>query len=284
MAHTTGAGSIYARILVALDGSDYSKAAVDYACDLADDGDRVTGIAVVDLPGIDRFVGPTPAGAGRAAAALEDDLLASARAKAESVLADFTATCEARGVAYALHAETGKPFEEILEASKYHDVIVIGQRTSFCYGARDETGDTLHRVLERGLTPVVAMPTECRDIGKVLVAYDGSLQSARAVQMFLMLGVWAHCETTIMTVSDDPAHGDHLLAAMQDYFASYAVEASVVRAEGRPSNSILDQVERTGADLLVMGAYGQKRLASFFVGSTTKAVVEDAAIPVFLYH
>lgn len=114
--------------------------------------------------------------------------------------------------------------------------------------------------------------------------YDGSLQSARAIQMFLMLRVWAHCETTIMTVSDDPTDGDGLLAAMQEYFASYAVEAAVVRAEGRPSDAILDQVQRTGADLLVMGAYGQKRLASFFLGSTTKAVVEDAGIPVFLYH
>lgn len=284
MAPTGRAESIYARILVALDGSDYSRTAVGYACDLATDADRVTGIAVVDLPGIERFVGPAPAGAGRAAATLTDDLLVQTQAKAEEALAEFAATCQARGVRHAVYAGTGKPFEEIIEASKYHDVIIIGHRTAFRYGAGEETGDTLHRILERGLTPVVALPAEPRDIRNVLVAYDGSLQSARAIQMFLMLGIWARCDTTILTVSDDPAEGDRLLTDMQDYFASYAVDAAVVRATGRPADAILDQIARTEADLLVMGAYGQKRLASFFVGSVTKAIVEDARIPVFLYH
>ncbi|MBT5710112.1 universal stress protein, partial [Candidatus Poribacteria bacterium] len=166
MVPTSRTESIYARILVGLDGSDYSRTAVDYACKLASANDVVTGIAVVDLPGIERFVGPTPAGAGRSAAALEQTLLAETQAKAEQVLTEFAATCEARGVAHTIHAETGKPFEEIIEASKYHDVIVIGQRTAFRYGAEEETGDTLNRILEHGLTPVVALPAEPRDIRK----------------------------------------------------------------------------------------------------------------------
>jgi nucleotide-binding universal stress UspA family protein len=276
--------SIYARILVGLDGSDYSRTAVDYACQLASDNDRVTGIAIVDLPGIERFVGPTPAGAGRSAAALEETLLTDTQAKAQQVLADFAATCAARGVAHAVHAETGKPFEEIIEASKYHDVIVIGQRTAFRYGAEEETGDTLHRILERGLTPVVALPEEPRDIRKVLVTYDDSLQSARAIQMFLMLGIWDHCETTIISVTDDAEDGDRLLESCRDYFASYGVQADAVRAEGRPSAAILDHIRENGTDLLVMGAYGRNRLTNFFVGSTTRAIVQDAGIPIFLYH
>jgi len=89
MAPTSLTESIYARILVGLDGSEYSDTAVGFACDLASDADLVTGIAVVDLPGIERFIGPTPAGAGRSGAALENQLIEETQSKAENVLSRF---------------------------------------------------------------------------------------------------------------------------------------------------------------------------------------------------
>ncbi|MBT5710357.1 universal stress protein, partial [Candidatus Poribacteria bacterium] len=115
-------------------------------------------------------------------------------------------------------------------------------------------------------------------------AYDDSLQSARAIQMFLMLGIWDECETTLITVTDDADDGDRLLESLRDYCASYGVPANVVRAEGRPSAAILGHIRENDTDLLVMGAYGRNRLTNFFVGSTTKATVQDAGIPIFLYH
>ena len=138
--------------------------------------------------------------------------------------------------------------------------------------------------MERGLTPVVALPKEPRDVGKVLVAYDGSLQSARAIQMYLMLGVWDECETTLITVNDDADAGAELLDDMRGYFASYGVDADTVVSSGGPTDAILAHLRESRADLLVMGAYGRNRLTTFFVGSTTRAVVHDAGVPVFLYH
>ena len=185
---------------------------------------------------------------------------------------------------HAVHAETGKPFEEIIQASKVHDIIVIGQRTSFRSGSGEETVDTLHRIMERGLTPVVALPKEPRDVRHVIVTYDGSLQSARAIQMYLMLGVWDDCQTALLTVNDDADEGAELLDSMRGYFASYGVDADTVVAPGNPRDSILSQAREREADLLVIGAYGRNRLTSFFVGSTARAIVADAGIPLFLYH
>jgi nucleotide-binding universal stress UspA family protein len=47
---------------------------------------------------------------------------------------------------------------------------------------------------------------------------------------------------------------------------------------------ILETVQMRDAGLLVMGAYGQPVLREFFLGSTTRTILEKCPVPVFLYH
>ena len=50
----------FAEILVCLDGSSYSQAAVEYAAQIAlEHNASLTGIGVIDLPGIQRSIGIT---------------------------------------------------------------------------------------------------------------------------------------------------------------------------------------------------------------------------------
>ena len=56
----------FAEILVCLDGSKYSQAAVEYATRIAvKHNASLTGVGVIDLPGILRASGPAPVGAMR---------------------------------------------------------------------------------------------------------------------------------------------------------------------------------------------------------------------------
>ena len=43
-------------------------------------------------------------------------------------------------------------------------------------------------------------------------------------------------------------------------------------------------VERTGIDLLVMGAYGHSRVRSLIIGSTTTEMIRACKIPVLLFR
>ena len=66
---------------------------------------------------------------------------------------------------------------------------MIGQKAFFRYNVADEPEDTLGRILMRGLTAVLAVPDQVREIKKVLVAYDDSVQAAKTIQMSLLLGI-----------------------------------------------------------------------------------------------
>ena len=285
MAQTSASDSSFAKILLGLDGSSYARAATEYACRIASEHHAaITGIAVIDLPGIERAAGPAPIGAQQYAVRTEQRIIKQTREKAGEILRSFGEACQSREIDYVVHTDTGSPFREIIEESKFHDLIVIGQETFFRHDVKHESGDTLRRVLKHGLTAVFAVPDQFRKIRKVVVSYDNSVQAAKAVQMFLLLGIWNSCDITLLHVNSNLKRGNDLLSRLSDYFESYGVTPERVCLRGKPEPTILSYVHENEVDLLVMGAYGSRGVADFFLGSVTKALIDKANIPLFLYH
>ena len=59
--------------------------------------------------------------------------------------------------------------------------------------------------------------------------------------------------------------------------------ARLEKAEpGHPDEAIVSVVERTDADLLVMGAYGHSRIRNLIIGSTTTALLRACTVPVLV--
>ena len=274
----------FSKILLGLDGSPYAQAAIEYACQLALAHDAViTGVAIIDLPGIKSASGPVPIGASHYDVQLEEQQLEETEEKAKAILENFARICEERQVKTVLHADTGRPFSEIIEESKFHDFIIMGKRTFFEYTA-NETYGTLEQVLKNGLAPVLAVPDSTRKIEKVLVAYDNSAPASKAVHMFLLLGIWNACDITLLTVNNNAEAGQKLLANLRDFFGSYGIEPNLVTQSGHPDEVVKSYIAENDIDMLVMGAYGRKSVREFFVGSVTQHLIQETTIPLFLYH
>lgn len=274
----------FSKILLGLDGSPYAQAAIEYACQLALAHDAsITGVAIIDLPGIQSSSGPVPLGGAHYDVQLEDQQLKEAAEKAKGILDDFARISEERQINAILHADTGKPFSEIIEESKFHDFIVMGKRTFFEYTA-NETYGTLERVLKNGLAPVLAVPDSVRKIEKVLVAYDNSAPASKAVHMFLLLGIWNACDITLITANNDAGAGQALLENLAGFFESYGIKPNLVTQSGHPDTVVKSYIAENEIDMLVMGSYGRKSVREFFVGSVTKHLIQETTIPLFLYH
>ena len=276
--------SDFSKILLGLDGSAYAQAAIEYACQLAlSHHATITGVAIIDQPGIQSSSGPIPIGGAHYEVQLEEQLLKETEEKAKAILEDFARICDDRQINAILHADTGSPFSEIIEESKFHDFIVIGKRTFFEYNA-NETYGTLERILKNGLTPVLAVPDAVRPIEKVLVAYDNSVPASKAVHMFLLLGIWNACDITLLTVNDDAQAAQQLLESLANFFESYGIQPNLVTRSGHPDAAVKSYIAENDIDMLVMGAYGRKSIREFFVGSVTQHLIQETTIPLFLYH
>ena len=276
--------SRFSKILLGLDGSPYAQAAIEYACQLAlNHNASITGVAIINRPGIQSSSGPIPIGGAHYEVQLEEQLLEATEQKAKAILNDFARICDDRKINAVLHADTGSPFSEIIEESKFHDFIVIGKRTFFEYDA-NETYGTLERILKNGLIPVLAVPDSVREIKKVLVAYDNSIPASKVVHMFLLLGIWNACDITLLTVNDSAQAAQELLGNLGGFFESYGIKPSLATRSGPPDTAVKSYIAENDIDMLAMGAYGRKSVRKFFVGSVTQHLIQETDIPLFLYH
>ena len=88
----------FGEILVCLDGSSYSQAAVEYATQIAlEHKASLTGIGVIDLRGLQRSSGPAPIGAMHYDRLADQQQFQETRETVAGVLKDFGQTCQERG-------------------------------------------------------------------------------------------------------------------------------------------------------------------------------------------
>ena len=117
----------------------------------------------------------------------------------------------------------------------------------------------------------------------IAVAWNGSTEAARAVTMAMPL-LTAAGRVTIVSVGEDGSAetGPDALAA---YLGSHGIDATVVaHDQGRIAQTILATAAEQGADMLVMGAYGQSRQLEMVMGGVTQHIVDHAELPVLMSH
>jgi len=280
-------------ILVGLDGSDYSRSATEVGIYLAQrTGALLVGLGIVDEPTI-REAEPRLLGGGvpYAEPVLYRERIAAARREVDAFLGQFTIRCAEAKVACKVLEEEGTPHEQIeLQAQRY-DLILLGQQTRFHFETQEGYDDTVSRVLRNSPRPVIAVPAKLEldpeAPGRtVMIAYDGSLQAARALHSFRTSGLAGMLPLVVVSVAEEHIDAARTAERAIDYLRLHELKAevSVLESTGDTARILLAQARHHQAVLVVMGGYGQPILREFFLGSVTRTLLSESPIPLFLDH
>jgi nucleotide-binding universal stress UspA family protein len=120
----------------------------------------------------------------------------------------------------------------------------------------------------------------------VLVAYDGSLQAARALQAFQTSGLAGLLPTIVVSVSSEQLEASRVAERAIDFLRFHDIKAEPLPLPtGTPTATVLlETAAKRNAVLIVMGGYGQPILREFFMGSVTRTLLAESPVPLFLYH
>lgn len=123
---------------------------------------------------------------------------------------------------------------------------------------------------------------------RVVLAWNDSPEAMRAMRA--ALPVLQEARETEIVIVDPPRHGPDRSdpgGRLAQVLARHGVAASIrILARTMPtvSNTLSRHVEDSGADLLVMGAYGHSRLRESILGGATRDMLEHARVPVLMVH
>lgn len=200
---------------------------------------------------------------------------------------------EARGLSETAPDGTAATVTFIEEYGRMADVIAHNGRLADLIAVAKPDRDrnlgtnSLKSALFRTGRPVLMCPPDREppaEFGaRIAIAWNGSLEAARAVALTLDLARAATSVTVLSGGKGEPhgATAEELL----DYYALRGITAEILRFDARnPGAALLDRTVEVGASLLVMGAYGHSHERETLFGGNTQAVVDGAKIPVVMVH
>lgn len=272
-------------ILVGLDGSPHSRDAAALGIDWARRYDAVlVGLGVIDEPEICRPE-MVPIGASAIKREADEARLAQATGRVQQFLEQFSVQCAQAGVSSKVVQVVGDPAEQIVRQAQRYDLILLGHETHFHFATQEDACATLEKVLRNAPRPVArAAPAPQRE-NCVVVAYDGSVQAARALQAFQTL-LNRSPEVHVLTVGEDVDEVTQHVNRAVEFLGFHGITARprVVSSSAPIGTVLLEEARRLNAGLMVMGAYGQPVVKEFFLGSVTRTLLKDGALPLFMFH
>lgn len=272
-------------ILVAVDGSDHSRAALEYGMWMAEkfvgslfaqhvvDTISVEGTLFHDISGSLGFE-PYLDFSTKMREALEE--------RGKIILEEFSQRCRQRGIKHQTFLDLGLIPDEICERSKVADLVVIGHRginEEFSTGLLGTTAETVTRKCPR---PVFVSTRKFKTIERPLLAYDGSQRASAAMESAAEFCAVLNLPLTVLTIAKEENTAENNLKQARAYLASYAIETRYESTRGYPEQKIIDYLVNFNHDLLFIGAYGHRRIIEMVLGSTTEYVLRKSPCPVFL--
>ncbi len=274
-------------ILVALDGSEHSHTASQYALWLAERLQAtVTGLHVIDVVSIEgsgSFLHDISGSLGFEPYLDFSSKMREALHERGRILLDgFLANCQERGVRADVQLTTGIVANEICEQARTADLVIVGHRGLNERFSTGLLGGTTESVTRKCPKPLLVCPMQFRAITRALLAYDGSQRASAAMHAAAELSVALRLPLGVLHVGKDESATQRVLEEARRYLAAYAIETEMLARSGYANETILDVMAEQAYDLLFIGAYGHSRIIEMVLGSTTEYVLRNSPSPLFL--
>ncbi len=277
----------YKDLMVHLDGSKACAYRIEAAVALAKRKEaRVTGVALALKSTISTYIGiDIPSSLTEAQQEIVHKV-------AQTAVENFKNAANAAGVSHAseiVACSATKAPARLSFHARHKDISFIGQPNP------DEQGVSFQESLLEGVLfgsgrPVYIVPYIGRPnvrVRKAVIAWDGGKKAVRAVNDAIPL-LQGRSEAIVLVINPESrqsVHGDNPGSDIAAHLERHGIKTSVDRQtfpDISPDTVILNYLADSGADLLIMGAYGHSRLREKAFGGVTNTILHQMTAPVLM--
>ncbi len=272
-------------ILVGLDGSPWSDAATRVALDLcrgASSPPRVTGVHVVsvvkltgrrlrDLAG---FLGFEPV-------IVPEKVEAFYRQRGQEILQRFAAACDTAGVQHKTVLEQGNVVDRLVHHGDLADLVLVGARGERELGWPGLGGTTVERVVRALETRVLVLPRDQGPLTGILLGYDGSAGSTKALRAARHLLAFTKLPIHAVRVGSVP-DGRDPLGEVQRHFEGLDIDVSCHHLQGEPRETLVAAARDHDCNIIVLGYRGRSIIGDVFLGRVTEWLLRNVPVALLI--
>lgn len=226
------------------------------------------------------------------AMAIQLESIATAQSEAKELGALATGLLDKEDIRFSVQTEAlpfGGISSMVAARARYADLTVL--RRPYGEGSADENVLVLEAALFAAHSPVLVVPpTGLPELfgTRIVIGWNQTpeaLVAARAALPFLQVA-----GRVDITVIAPPRHSPDRSdpgGALAQMLARHGVRAEVsvlARTLPQVSDVLQRHLQDSGADMLVMGAYGHSRLREAILGGATRNLLKMATVPVLMAH
>jgi hypothetical protein len=203
----------------------------------------------------------------------------------EKNIAFFKEACSSREVNYSLHRDRGVPANELIEESRFADVIVVDAETSFNKRYEGSPTEFVKDVLKKAECPVIIAPENFDAVDEIIFAYNDSASSVFALKQFTYLFPQLHNKkVTIIQVNGTGVWKDPNKYEFTEWLKEHYTDLHFDALKGDADVKLFDYLFKRKNMFLVMGAYGRNALSKFFKRSHADLLINMVTQPIFIAH
>ena len=276
------------KILFAIDATRLNKVSLEFTCYLARlTRSKVTGIFLENLATEEKPVLKKTAGMSY----LNWEIDESSEEYQERLLLIeknilfFKEGCIDGEVCYQVHRDEGVPETDLLQESRFADVLVTDATLNFTghYGGTPST--FVKDILSKAECPVIVSPERFHVIDEVVFLYNGSASSLYAIKQFTYLFPQLNNKKiTIIQVNEAGEWQDPDKYKFKEWLKNHYSDLHFEAYSGQTNSILFDALFARKNIFLVMGAYGRSALSNFFSPSHADRLIKTVPHPVFIAH
>lgn len=203
----------------------------------------------------------------------------------EESMYSFEEVCTKRNVVHNIHRDRGIPVTEVIEESRFADLIITDAQVSFLKKHEGSPTTFVKALLHSAECPVVIAPENIEEIDEIIFTYDGTRSSVFALKQFTYLLPQLHNRSAILLrVTKENETATKEKYKLKEWLKAHYININLTTLHGNPVYELPEYMLHKKNSFLVMGAYGRNFFSNVFNPSHADLILKTIDAPVFIAH
>jgi nucleotide-binding universal stress UspA family protein len=176
----------------------------------------------------------------------------------------------------------GELVDTLFELAADIRALVMGRQGEQGDTVAEHIGSHLENVVRTLQRPILVIPTDYVEPRSILVAFDGSATTRKAVETVAASPLFRGLPCHVVMVGADRAEAREQLDWSRTTLEKAGFEVTASLRAGEVEEVLCAYRTEHAIDLVVMGAYGHSKIREFLIGSTTTRLIRQSKVPLLL--